>query len=318
MPALQWLLLLYSLPARQARVRLALWRQLKRLGAVPLKTSAYILPCTSENEESFQWLADNLTAQGGAATLVKVAEISGMEDKAVIDMFHAARAADYAALKADLEALKAGAAVPTEFTSRFQAIRRIDFFQCPAAAKVQALLDRRNAREQPAARGKLAVSAYQGRVWQTRPRPVIDRIGSAWLIARYIDPSARFVFSGDPAAFPEALRFDMAEAHFGHAGGACSFETLCQRFGLWSVSGLREISEIIHDADLNDGKFGRTEGDGLLAAFRGWAALNWTDERMLERGLEVFDGLLQSLKARAAGPKTTPPIKKPHVRRSAR
>jgi hypothetical protein len=305
MPSLQWLLFLYSLPARQASARISLWRQLKRLGAVSLKTSASILPCTPEHEESFQWLADKLVAQGGAATLVKVAEISGMKDSSVIDLFQDARTADYTALKAVLTALGKGEAVPTELTSRFQAIRSIDFFQCPAATGVQALLDKRNAREQPAARGRLKLSSYQGRVWQTRPRPVIDRIGSAWLIARFIDKSAQFVFSTDPTVYPQALRFDMTDAHFGHVGDACSFETLCQRFGLLKSAALKAISEIIHDADLHDGKFGRVEGDGLLATFRGWSALKWSDEHMLARGFDVFDGLYQTLTDGSVGsPKT--------------
>lgn len=310
MPALQWLLFLHSLPARQASARIALWRQLKRLGAVSLKTSASILPCTPEHEESFQWLADKLTAQGGDATLVRVAEISGMNDESVIDLFQEARAADYAALKADLAALRKGESAPAEFTSRFQAIRRIDFFQCPAASEVQALLDKRNARELPAARGKLKISSYQGRVWQTRPMPVIDRTGSAWLITRFIDPSARFVFSADPTAFPEALRFDMADAHFGHVGDACTFETLCQRFDLMGCAAMKAMSEIVHDADLHDGKFGRTEGDGLLAAFRGWAAMKWSNEQMLERGFDVFDGLFHSISDTTIARKTLSPTRR--------
>jgi hypothetical protein len=319
MPALPWLLLLYSLPARHASVRLALWRQLKRLGAVPLKTSAYVLPCTPEHEESFQWLASKLTTQGGAATLVKVAEISGMSDRSVIDLFQTARASDYQALTAELTALRKGDGVPADLASRFQALQRIDFFQCPAAARARALLDKLSAKEQPAAKGKLKLAAYQGRLWQTRPRPVIDRIGSAWLITRFIDQSARFVFSADPAAFPEALRFDMADAHFGHVGEACSFETLLQRFGLGANGGLKIMGEIIHDADLHDGKFGRSEGEGLLAAFRGWAALNWSDQQMLDRGFEVFDGLFKFLTTGQASQPASQPSNKPrHAKRSGK
>src|SRR5438132_1164669 len=104
--------------------------------------------------------------------------------------------------------------------------------------------------------------AYRGRVWQTRPRPEVDRVGSAWLIQHFIDPKARFVFSGEPESSPDAVRFDMFGGEFTHVGDDCTFETLMKRFKLRDKR-LKEIAQIIHDGDLDDNKFGRPEGKAI-------------------------------------------------------
>lgn len=299
-----WLILLYTLPASQAAARLSFWRQLKRLGAVALKTSAYVLPQRPEQEESLQWLAQQIRQQGGEATLLRAAQVDTLSVNEVTDLFQAARTADYEELLAAAAALKPpGVRQPVEpaeverLKKRFLAIRKIDFFDCPAAGKVrQALEALAPAKPSVKKSGLVRVSNYQGRTWQTRPRPELDRIASAWLIRRFIDKASVFVFAAERTPDRAGVTFDMVDADFGHVGDDCTFETLVRRFSL-KAPGLPEVAEIVHAADIEDGKFPRTEGAGLLCVLRGWARQGLADEEILRRGLDLMDGLHLSLTA---------------------
>jgi hypothetical protein len=128
----------------------------------------------------------------------------------------------------------------------------------------------------------------------TRKNVHIDRIASAWLIRRFIDPTATFKFvpgQGYEAAEGE-LTFDMYEGTFTHVGDACTFETLMERFAL-KEAGLPAIAEIVHDIDVKDGKFSRAEAPGVAALIAGIAVAHGEDERRIEIGSAMFDALLQ-------------------------
>jgi hypothetical protein len=142
---------------------------------------------------------------------------------------------------------------------------------------------------------KLSAKRYQGRIWLTRPRPQIDRVGSAWLIKRFIDPQARFVFANNPAAHPDAIPYDMFEVEFSHHGEDCTFETLVKRFGLTDKAVLK-MAEMVHDVDVEDGKFQTTECTGLDQMLKGWAKIGLGDEDLLIRGGDCFEALYQSLR----------------------
>lgn len=306
-----WLLFLYSLTSKQGAARLSLWRQLKRIGAVPLKTSAYILPDRPELYESFQWLGQRVREQGGDATLVRAAHVDGISDEELVALFQQARSVDYDEIMADARKLlpKKGKRLKEapegldKLHSRIEAVRQIDFFGCPKATDVGMLLHRlaTGSSKKTAASGKqLSRKDYQGRTWLTRPKPEVDRVGSAWLIQKFIDGKAAFVFSHDPAGFPEAIPYDILDVEFGHHSEDCTFETLVKRFGI-SDCAVHEIAAIIHDADLGDDKFGRIEGAGLLAVLRGWARMGLSDAEILKRGFDCFDALHRSLTTRQSG-----------------
>ena len=271
-----WLLFLYQLPAGRSAARLRLWRQLRRAGSVPFKSSTYLLPDTPEHHERLQWLIQQARADGADATILRVREIEGMKDAEVIHLFHEARAQDYAPLltalrgpgkrKGKRPALKA--ADLEKLTRQFEDVRRIDFFDSPAGVEVQHELARRTGGDAKAATRPLDVRRYRGRTWLTCPRPHIDRAASAWLIRRFIDPEARFVFAAKPAEHPDALPFDMFEGEFTHHGDDCTFETLVKRFGLREKA-LRQIAEMVHEADVGDGKFAAVEAFGLDLVFKG-------------------------------------------------
>lgn len=304
----RWLLLLYGLPSRRNAERVSLWRKLKKFGAVQLKSSAYVLPDAPEHYERFQWLARQLQDAGGEANLIRVAEIDGVGNGELVGMFNDARAAEYKELAAACQAALARNKQATKderlaelakYQRRFQEIREIDYFDSPDVHEAQVALQRA---EKALAPGKHAPPArilqpgqFAGKTWLTRPRPGIDRAGSAWLIRKFIDAQGRFVFGMKPAAHPQAIPFDMSDVEFSHHGDDCTFETLVKRFGITDRAVLK-MAEMVHDADLEDDKFHRGECIGLNCVLTGWAKTGMSDDELLAKGIECFDGLYQTLR----------------------
>jgi hypothetical protein len=290
-----WLLLLFSLPAGKKTERVSVWRRLKKSGAIQLTTSTYVLPDRPSLYELFQWLAKQIRDYGGDATLIRAQEIEGLSNEKLIQMFNSARDAEYGELGIALRGRKksqSGDALE-KLKKQFRSIREVDFFDAPRGREVEVLL-RRAEESAPTAKSaalpKLAVKRYQGRTWVTRPRPEIDRVGSAWLIRRFIDGKAQFVFAPKPTAVRGGLPFDFPEGEFSHHGEDCTFETLLKRFGI-AEKHLRKIGEMVHDADLEDGKFQRPECIGIDRALKGWAKRGMSDDDILLNGGAVFDGL---------------------------
>ena len=158
---------------------------------------------------------------------------------------------------------------------------KTDFFGSDAGTEVQTLMAAiknmlKQSGDAKASRGQSS-GDLKGRVWVTRRDPHIDRLATAWLIRRFVDPAARFRFvdSAGGAVLKGERSFDMVGADFTHEGDKCSFETMTARLGLKDPA-LRQIAEIVHDLDLKDGKFGRPDAagvqrlvDGLSAAHAG-------------------------------------------------
>jgi len=303
-----WLLLLYALPTRRNAERVNLWRKLKKFGAVQLKTSGYVLPNESEHLERFEWLSKQILDAGGEANLIRVAEIHGVSNQEIVGMFNEARAADYKELATSCQnALsrnrKGKAAELTlelaKLKQRFDEIKGIDYFDAPVAHEAQMLLHRvektLGVETGVAAIQRLEVSQFVRKTWLTRPRPGIDRAGSAWLIRKFIDPGANFIFGMEPAKNPAALPFDMAGVEFSHQGEDCTFETLVKRFGLNDPAVLH-MAEMVHDADLEDDKFHRCECIGINAVLSGWSKTDMKDPELLAKGIECFEGLYRQLR----------------------
>jgi hypothetical protein len=144
-------------------------------------------------------------------------------------------------------------------------------------------------------RGSASKAKHQKSTWITRPRPGIDRVSSAWLIARFIDAKLKFIFDSNPAAHPNAIPFDMFQGvGFGHEGDRCTFETLCLAFDI-SDKLVLTLAQAIHDADIEDGKFGRHEGHAVNQILRGWAAQNVPDDQLLRRGMDLIEGFYNSI-----------------------
>jgi hypothetical protein len=303
----KWLLLLYGLPASGNTARVNLWRKLKKFGAIQWKTSAYILPDDPEQYERLQWLATEIKESGGEATLIRVSDIEGVSDEEIIQFFNRARATEYQKVEVACRgALKrrrgsSGEELATELSRqqrRFREIRAVDYFGSSAASGAELVLQRfektLRPKPPPIVRSRLSINDFSGKTWLTRPRPGIDRCGSAWLIRKFIDGKAKFVFGKDPGARPNALAFDMSGAEFSHHGDDCTFETLAKRFGIPDPAVLK-MAEMVHDADLEDEKFQRPECVGINAVLTGWARTRMSDTDLLEKGMDCFEGLYQQL-----------------------
>ena len=301
-----WLLLLYALPTKRTSARVNLWRKLKRFGAVQLKTSAYVLPDDPAHYERFQWLAKEIRDASGEATLIRVAEIEGMSNEQIVETFNEARKAEYMEVKEACQRAMQGRGKRAEDLAgecarqarRFHEIKEIDYFRCPGADDAEMSLRRLeklvNPKSAPASQARLRSSDFRGKTWLTRPRPGIDRCGSAWLIRKFIDAKAKFVFGNEPTAHPKALPFDMTDVEFSHHGDDCTFETLVKRFGIADKAVLK-MAEMVHDADLEDEKFQRDECLGINAVLSGWARMRIRDADLLAKGMECFEGLYQGL-----------------------
>jgi hypothetical protein len=303
-----------SLPPHPSSLRVRVWRKLRALGAVPLRKSVYLLPPTPDNFERFQWLSQEVQKDGGEATFLSVENVENMKRAEVIRLFQQARDQDYRALVERYRKLARGLdrKTPVRSTSRrneeltrlareLERIREIDFFDAPGyheAKRLQETIEMRlhpGQADTPAA--DLPMDALKGRRWVTRPRPHVDRIGSAWLIKRFIDPDAEFVFAPSKDFPPDAIPFDTAGVEFGHQGEDCTFETLVKRLGQRDRR-LTHLAEIVHEVDLKDQKFPRDEARGVDLAIRGLLATFKDDQEVLTHGMVLFDGLYTALSDR--------------------
>jgi hypothetical protein len=299
-----WLLLTFTLPTKQASQRVEIWRKLQRYGSVPLGNSGYLLPNNPVNEERFQWLATAIRKYKGDASIVHVQSIDNISTPQLVARFAEVRAREYQELIRQLQEFsslppqKQAVGRLSRLRSRFQEIVEVDFFASPLQKRVADLLARADAARVATRTPVFAAIRprdYKGRMWVTRPRPGVDRSASAWLIRRFIDANARFAFAPEEQVPREAVPFDMFhERGFGHRGDDCTFETLQKQFKICDRR-VSAISEIIHDADLADGKFGRKEGYGIDEVLKGWARQGLSDQALLDRGMQLMEGLYHSL-----------------------
>jgi hypothetical protein len=282
---------------------------LSRVGTVALKNAVYVLPRREECLEDLQWIAEEARAGGGEAYVCESEFLEDGTETALIAQFRAEREKDYEALTDTIRqwggpgrrGTHSDEAFPAEVArarKRFDDITRIDFFGASgrrAAEKLVRRLEAAGGRRSGGSRGR---KSFRGRTWVTRRGIRVDRIASAWLIRRFIDPKARFRFIDpkEPRRSGE-LRFDMVGGDFSHEGDRCTFETVLARIGP-ADRALTQIAEIVHDIDLKDSKFGRSEAAGVEQLLTGLVLANAGDDARLERGAVLFDELYQSFRRR--------------------
>ncbi len=316
-----WLLIFYSVPAHPVSGRMKIWRKLARAGAVQLKGAVYILPGSDEHRELFQWIIGEVKSLGGDGSFVRTPGIETLSDLEVRRLFNEQRDIEYRELDKDIDALersiqgprKAAGAAPgsseaaglVSLRKTFEDIRSRDFFGAPlgkeTGKRLQALetelKERGDARPGISAQiGRKAPKAYRKKVWVTRKRPFIDRMASAWLIRRFIDPAASFRFIDEKSApsLPSGqIAFDMQGGEFTHHGDLCTFEVLVRSFGIKDRA-VRKIAEIVHDLDLKDDKYGSSSAGGIEEVLSGIRKTAKDDTVMLEQGMEVFEMLYRS------------------------
>jgi hypothetical protein len=297
----KWLLLIHQIPPKPDYFRVKVRRRLQRIGAVALKNSVYVLPLHDQTLEDFRWLLREIVADGGEASVCEAAFIEGITAPELEAMFAAERDAEYAEVVLAAEQAKGSGELEAELgrlRHRIEEIHTIDYFGAPgrrAADRAITSLEGRLSR--PAVKSARGLADMREHTWVTRKNVHVDRIASAWLIRRFIDPNARFKFTGTRSYRPKRgeVRFDMFEAEYTHEGDRCTFETLLGQSGLRDRA-LRAIGEIVHDIDCKDTKFNREEAPGIAAIVRGLVRAYPDDDSRLEQGAAAFDQLYASLR----------------------
>ena len=303
-----WLLLITNLPGHNPTLRMRIWRALKAAGASLLRDGAYLLPHSEPSRELMQEQAVEIKAAGGLTHLLSFDAESEEQTREFRTLFD--RTAEYTEVKERLEAFKAQ--LPkldeTEGRQRLAAIGREvaaivarDFF-CGESRKqiesvlasAEAALNARFAPDEPrVSHRKLRQrdrAEYQGRIWATREHLWIDRVASAWLIRRFIDPEARFLWLKKPKDCPKrAVGFDFDGAQFTHVDSKVTFEVLLVSFGLEQDAGLTRLGAMVHHLDV--GGIPTAEGPGFATIMAGARSMQKDDDALLQAMTPVLDSL---------------------------
>lgn len=300
-----WLVLVLSFPTENATARMRAWRTLKALGAAVLRDGVYLLPDVARCRATLEAVSADITAGGGNAFLFATGDSPSPSPEEYFD-----RRDEYGALLNDLHAIRnvLSADNALENTKQVRKIRKafaaicdIDFFPNTARdqtdtaiQELEIALNRLLSPNEPqsvaAEIRPLPLSDHQNRIWATRRRPWVDRLASAWLIRRFIDKDAHFLWLNSPADCPtHALGFDFDGATFSHVGDKVTYEVLLASFGLQQPSLLR-IGVLVHYLDV--GGVQPPESIGVESVLAGLRDTIQDDDQLLMMASSVFDGLL--------------------------
>lgn len=290
-----WLILVSTLPARNTAARMRLWRAIKNLGCATLRDGVYLLPLNARTDDALRALASEVRTAGGSAEVLRIVA-DGAQQTAFLALFD--RSADYGRLLAGIRAAlnnpdpKAAHTLQREFN----AIAATDHFPGDARRQVEVALAELTAiasgepRPGHGAISRLASADFQGRTWATRQNLWVDRMASAWLIRRFIDKKAKFLWLDNPKKCPKsALGFDFDSATFTHVDNKVSFEVLAISFGLDSNPALARIAAIVHYLDVGGAPV--AEAAGIEAVLAGLRTAAPNDDKRLAEAARVFDSL---------------------------
>ena len=303
-----WFLLVLTLPTENATARMRFYRALKAKGCAVLRDGVYLLPYSEEHENALRELAGGIADSGGTAHLLQAPSLDASQEAEFRALFD--RAGDYEDFMRSLTGARKtisgqSAAELTRLLRRlrkdYEAIRTTDYFPDDAATRAEAawqdfvtLVDTVLSPGEPHPAERtirlLSRDEYQGRIWATRRRMWVDRVASAWLIRRFIDSKARFIWLTSPDACPaDALGFDFDGAVFTHVGERVTFEVLLASFGLDQDPALLRLGEIVHALDV--GGPAAPEAVGLEAVMAGTRQRVESDDQLLEQMSPVLDAL---------------------------
>lgn len=285
-----------------------LWRAVKSLGCGVLREGVYLLPDSEHARSALSVLASEVMAAGGQTHLLEIPTANEEQAAQFRGMFD--RSAELGELITDIAdvQVRVGKLGPVELRKqvkllrgRAAALQAIDYFPGEAAeiaaaamARLEEAVQARLSPGEPHARqGAIAraePAAYRRRVWATRRDLWIDRIASAWLIQRFIDPKARFVWIDTPSDCPaDAVGFDFDGAEFTHVGDKVTFEVLAASFGLDTDVATCRIAALVHCLDV--GGLPVPEAPGVERLVMGLKQTSQDDDALFAQGAKLFDAL---------------------------
>lgn len=310
-PSPAWLALVISLPSRSTTPRMRVWRALKARGAVALRDGVYLLPAGLAAEAVFREQADEVVRSGGQAHVLPIDGVDQVQADDFRRLFD--RSGEYAQVSEAIRRVRAELAPQNRKTAagelrrlrrQFEAIRMADYFPGAAAEQASELLAEAEAaleavgspgepKGRPGPIRRLNPADFRGRTWVTRKRPWVDRLASAWLIRRFIDPKARFRWLADPKEdSARTIGFDFDGASFTHVGSRVTFEVLLASFGLERDPALLRLGALVHFLDVGGAPV--PEASGVHAVLRGARERCRSDDALLVEARRVFDDLYRS------------------------
>lgn len=302
-----WLSLITTLPTENATLRQRAWRALKASGAAVLRDGVYLMPERDDCRTTLDGLAADVREGGGSAHVLRVEEPI---EAGFIAMFD--RSNEFATLLSEIAQVRQVLSADTvqdvlrqvrKLRKSFANLAEIDFFPGEAQRQADSALHeleiacaRTLSPDEPQVmEGEISrrqTSDYQGRIWATRQRPWVDRLASAWLIRRFIDPQARVIWLATPADCPaDALGFDFDGAMFSHVGSRVTFEVLATSFAL-ELPALARLGLLVHYLDV--GGVQPPEAACIESVLAGMRERITDDDQLLTVASGVFDGLLAS------------------------
>lgn len=304
----KWLLLIHQIPPKPNAFRVKIWRRLQQIGAISIKQSVYAMPFSNEAREDFGWILKEIMDGGGDASILEARFIEGLTDEQVVGLFQSARKTDYekiisdaASLQSDLKLLETDdtlllkkATSVSRLKARFEDIIDVDFFNAPERGTAEILLKDLSSIVTGTRRAVVTSDTdpakLKGKSWVTRQNIFVDRMACGWLIRRFINPGATFLFvSGDNySPGPDEIRFDMYGGEYTHEGDKCSFEVMVEKFCNQDKAATL-LAEVVHDIDLKESKFGHGQTEGFKALLRGITSSETDDNTRMDQGIIIFE-----------------------------
>ncbi|MFH2060328.1 MAG: chromate resistance protein ChrB domain-containing protein [Pseudomonadota bacterium] len=304
----KWLLLIHQIPPKPNAFRVKIWRRLQQIGSISIKQSVYAMPFSNESREDFGWILKEIMDGGGDASILEARFIEGLTDEQVVGLFQSARKTDYekiiadaASLQSDLKLLETDgtlllkkATSVSRLKARFEEIIDVDFFNAPERGTAEILL--KDLSNMVTGTRRAVVTSdndpakLKGKTWVTRQNIFVDRMACGWLIRRFINPGATFLFmSGDNhSPGPDEIRFDMHGGEYTHEGDKCSFEVMVEKFCTQDKAAAL-LAELVHDIDLKESKFGHGQTEGFKALLRGITSSETDDNTRMDQGIIIFE-----------------------------
>lgn len=303
-----WLSLVINLPGQNKTLRMRIWRALRAAGAASLRDGVYLLPDSATSRNAFSEQAREVEAGGGSAHLLPFPGESPVRHEALVALFD--RTADYVQLKGRVDTFQRRLTKQSEPEARREigvlrreigALAATDFFPGRARGQIEealaaaeSALNARFSTDEPhAVQRRIArrvQTEFRGRTWATREKLWIDRVSSAWLIRRFIDPKAKFLWLKHIKDCPKrAVGFDFDGAEFTHVGNKVTFEVLLASFGLEADGGLTRLAALVHYLDVGGIPVG--EAAGFAAVVSGAREIQKNDDDLLKAITPVLDSL---------------------------
>jgi hypothetical protein len=307
----KWLMLIHQIPPKPDALRVKIWRRLQQVGAVAIKQSVYVMPFSEQSREDLSWILKEIVEGGGDGSISEARFVEGLSNEQILTLFHKARKSDYEKLIHDANTLIAewsfgenrprdpaikGTAQLSRLQRRLDDIAAIDFFQTSEQATAELLLMELgkllSGQSSAGNTVREGIGNLMGKTWVTRDNIFVDRMACGWLIRRFVDHGAVFKFVPETqySPKPHEVRFDMFDGEYTHEGDRCTFEVMIQRLQLQDHA-LGPLAEVVHDIDLKDEKYGRSETNGFNALLTGLVAAHPDDDQRMTEGFRLFENL---------------------------